>query len=117
MYPPVRDGIQYTTQQRVTHLFDHVLGQVLPRVHAHDGPGQLLVAHLQLGQQDVAVLGAAPVYHSQLLVFGFEVDVVVLRGFAPLVRRERLLELGQVQKWIDLQEKIRFVTKVLSVHL
>jgi len=54
--------------RELEHLLHHVRGELFPAVHAEDGLGDLLVGHLELGEQNCAVLGPTPVYHRDDLV-------------------------------------------------
>ena len=83
-------------------LLTHVSGDVLLRVHAVDGAHKLSVVHLQLGQQDRAVLGPPPIYDGQLTglcTWGAEALLAALR---TLVRREGTLKVLEVKGRVEL---------------
>lgn len=52
----------------IYYLFQHVLWKIFLAVHGQNGRYDLLVGHLELGQQDGTVLGPAPVDDRQLFV-------------------------------------------------
>lgn len=52
----------------IYYLFQHVLWKIFLAVHGQNGRYDLLVGHLELGQQDGTVLGPAPIDDRQLFV-------------------------------------------------